>query len=82
MTPERPMSNEHFDGLLDPDDRSPEGFARIEGVGSVLVDPTTGRLVITGEPSGFHNCDVRGCGSLDHKIAEFEVDGQLFYQSE
>lgn len=71
---------EHFDGLLEPDDRSPDGFARIDGVRAVLANPRTGRLVLTGNPTAFHDCDKRGCGSTEHKIAEFDVDGELFYQ--
>lgn len=72
--------SEHFDGLLEPDDRSPEGFAQIGGIRAVLVNPNAGRLVLTGDPTAFHDCDKRGCGSVEHKIAEFDVDGGLFYQ--
>lgn len=71
---------EHFDGLIIPDERSPDGFAKIEGIGAVLVNADQGKLVLTGEPTPFHNCDQRGCGSLEHKIAEFDVNPELFYQ--
>lgn len=67
------LSNSHFDGLLSDDERSPDGFKKVQGVGSVLVDPNTGRLVLTGKPNKFHHCDQIGCGSLEHKIAEFNI---------
>lgn len=72
------MSEEHFDGVLQDDDRSPDGYKEVSGVGTVLVEPNTGRLVLTGRPNETHNCDRRGCGSLDHKIAEFDVDKKQF----
>jgi hypothetical protein len=72
------MSEEHFDGILQDDDRSPDGYKKVSGVGAVLVDPNTGRLVLTGRPNDVHNCDRRGCGSVDHKIAEFDVDAEQF----
>lgn len=68
----------HFDGLLTDDERSPDGFKEVEGVRAVLVDPNTGKLVLTGRPNQFHNCDRRGCGSFEHKIAEFDAEKSLF----
>lgn len=65
---------EHFDGVLEEDERSPDGFKKVDGVGAVLIDPVEGRLVITGRPSGEHNCDLRGCGTLEHKIAEWHIE--------
>lgn len=72
------MTTEHFDGLLHNDNRSPNEFLKIDGVKAVLVDPNTGRIVITGKPNQTHNCDQRGCGSVEHKIGEFHVDKDLF----
>jgi hypothetical protein len=72
------MSEQHFDGILQDDKHSPDGFKQIVGVGAVLVDTNTGRLVITGAPNDLHNCDRRGCGSIAHKIGEFEIDRGLF----
>lgn len=70
--------SEHFDGVLTDDERSPDGFKRVDGAAAVLVDPNTGRLVITGRPNDLHNCDRRGCGALEHKIAELEIDRSVF----
>lgn len=68
----------HFDAVLTDDERSPAEFKKIKGVGAVLVDPNIGRLVLTGRPGEPHNCDLRGCGSVEHKIAEFDVEKTLF----
>lgn len=75
---ETELGREHFDGLLTDDDRSPDGFKQVVGVNAVLVDPNTGRLVVTGSPNEFHDCDRRGCGSVEHKIGEFDVDKDVF----
>lgn len=72
------MAEKHFDGVLEDDDRSPDGYKKVSDVGAVLVDANTGRLVLTGRPGEAHNCDRRGCGSVDHKIAEFDVDPEQF----
>lgn len=73
------LQDQHFDGVLIDDERSPAGFKKINGVGAVLVDPNTGRVVLTGRPSeNGHNCDIRGCGSVEHKIAEFRTDRDVF----
>ena len=70
--------SEHFDGVLVDDERSPTGYKELIGVTAVLVEPNTGRLVITGRPNDLHNCDRRGCGSFEHKIAEIDVERGLF----
>ena len=70
--------SEHFDGVLVDNERSPAGYKELIGVAAVLVEPNTGRLVITGRPNELHNCDRRGCGSFEHKIAEIDVDRSLF----
>lgn len=70
--------DQHFDGVLEDDERSPDGYKKVSGVGAVLVNLNTGSLVITGRPNDFHNCDRRGCGSVDHKIAELDVDEEQF----
>lgn len=72
------MSKEHFDGILEDDGRSPAGYKVVSDVSAVLVDPNTGRLVLTGKPNNTHHCDRRGCGSVEHKIAEFDVDPEQF----
>jgi hypothetical protein len=73
---------EHFDGLLESDGRSPDGYARLDGVAEVLANPRTGTLVLTGQPTAFHDCGVRGCGAVGHKIGEFDVDASLFMQDD
>lgn len=72
---------EHFDGVQTHDDRSPEGFVEVPGIEAVLINPADGRLVLTGAPDseGSHNCDERGCGTMNHKIAEFDVSSELFH---
>lgn len=70
--------SEHFDGILEDDARSPDGWKQVGGVTALLVNPDLGKLVITGRPNPTHNCDVRGCGSVEHKIAEFDVDAETF----
>lgn len=78
MTDGKPESGtDHFDGLLIDDERSPSSYKKVEGVTGVFVDPNTGKLVLIGKPNQFHNCDRRGCGSVEHKIAEFDVDKGL-----
>lgn len=67
----------HFDGVLSADRTTPDDFVKVEGVGAVFLDPSEGTLVMTGRPNDDHNCDVRGCGSVDHKIAEFDVDADV-----
>jgi len=68
------MTESHFDGVLADDSRSPSGFMKVTGVTDVLINPNTGRVVITGRPNETHHCNQRGCGSVEHKIAEFDVD--------
>lgn len=73
--------SEHFDAAVTDDERSPNSFEKVEGVAAVLVDRNTGRLVLTGssrEDYVGHNCDQRGCGSLEHKIAEFDINPDAF----
>lgn len=77
-----PDGDEHFDALLEPADGSPDGYARLDGVADVLANPRTGTLVLTGQPTAFHDCDDRGCGSVGHKIGEFDVDASLFMQGD
>lgn len=72
------MSSEHFDAKVVSDSRSPDGFEKILGDCTVLVDRNVGRVVLTGMPADHHNCDRRGCGTLEHKIAEFDVDKSVF----
>lgn len=72
------MTEQHFDGILKDDKWSPDGYKKVTGVGAVFVDPNTGRLVLTGQPNETHSCDLRGCGSVDHKIAEFDVNEEQF----
>jgi hypothetical protein len=72
-------SREHFDGVLKDDERSPEGFELVDGATAVLVNADTGKLVIMGKPNETHNCDLRGCGSVGHKIAEFDIDKNVLH---
>lgn len=70
--------SQYFDGVLIKDERSPKGYKKVKGSKNLFVNRDLGKLVVIAEPNKAHNCDQRGCGSFEHKIAEFNISNNLF----